>query len=284
MNYENTRALALLGNYLNERADFISPGEVHALAELGLTPEHAVAQLVAAACGLDIENNAEDKALFQTYFNSNFHLLDAQKYGADDYLRLVRFPVGLQQQGISFCTQQYRPYECFVCNDFRRGMRGEALAQIGFFEQAFSYPAVLENGRLWMSVTPNEIETMRGAIGRARGRVVTYGLGLGYFAFHASQKPEVLEVTVVEKNPQLISLFSTHILPQFKHTHKIKIVEQDALDFADKADVVSCFDYVFADLWRDVSDGLTLYRRLKRLEPAGICADYWIEETLRCYL
>ena len=284
MNYANTRALALLGNYLNERADFISPGEVRALAELGLTPAQAVAQLVAASCGLDLENNAEDKALFQTYFDGNFHLLSAPLYEADAYVRRVRFPVGLQQQGISFCTQQYRPYECFVCNDFRRGTRGEALAQIGFFEQAFSYPAVLENGRLWMSVTPNEIETMRGAIGRARGRVVTYGLGLGYFAFHASQKPEVGEVTVVEKNPQLISLFNTHLLPQFEQAHKIKIVEQDALDFAAKTDVASCFDYVFADLWRDVSDGLALYRRLKRLEPAGVCTDYWIEETLRYYL
>ena len=171
-----------------------------------------------------------------------------------------------------------------MCEDFRRGVNGEALAQIGFFEDEFSYPAVLENGRLWMSVTPNEMETMRGPIARACGRVVTYGLGLGYFAFHVSRKLEVGEVTVVEKNPQLISLFSTHILPQFEQANKIKIVEQDALNFAATADVAANFDYVFADLWRDVSDGLALYRQLKRLEPPSVPVDYWIEETLRYYL
>ena len=81
----------------------------------------------------------------------------------------------------------------------------------------FYFPAVLENGNEWMTVTPNEVETMKEAISQARGRVAAYGLGLGYFAFMASEKSDVTGVTVIERDEQAIRLFEEEILPQFPH-------------------------------------------------------------------
>lgn len=286
MDYQNTRALALLGNYLNERPAFIRPDEVRALTDLGVPAEQAVAQLVAAACGLNVADNPADKTLFKTYLEPGFKELAAPQYQQDAYYRQIN--IAAHAQGNFALTRlSYRPYECFVRDDLQRGPRGEALAQIGFFAEEFTYPAVLENERIWMSVTPNEIETMRGPLVRARGRVLTYGLGLGYFAFHASEKAGVARVTVVERSPQALQLFTKYILPQFSHPEKIQLVEADAFDFMERTDISGQFDYVFADLWRDVSDGLALYKRLKmreKLYGGKPVFDYWIEPTLRFYL
>lgn len=285
MNYQNTRALALLGNFLNERPDFIRPDEVRALTNLGTPEEQAVALLVASACGLDLVNNGEDKALFHTYLLPGFHRLSPAHYTQDSYYRCIHVPKA-DFGDFSLAQQLYRPYECFVCNDLKCGPHAEVLPQIGFFTQAFSYPAVLEKGRLWMSVTPNEIETMRGPIARARGKVLTYGLGLGYFAFHASEKTTVKEVTVVEHSPQAIALFTKYLLPLFPHAGKIRLIQADAFDFASREDISGRFNYIFVDLWRDVSDGLMIYKQFKKLEPPDrrIITDYWIEPTLRFYL
>ena len=285
MNYQNTRALALLGNYLNERADSIQPDEVRTLTELGISTPQAVAQLVAASCGLDVENNAADKELFCTYLLPGFKELVSQDYQQDAYYIRLQGLDG-QEGSFSLSTQVYRPYECFVWNNLISGSRGEVLPQIGFFTEEFAYPVVRENERIWMSITPNEIETMRAPLARANGRVLTYGLGLGYFAFHASEKESVQEVTVVERSPQALSLFTRYLLPRFTHPEKIRLKCADAFTVAVDTATVRQYDYVFADIWRDVSDGLTLYKRLKALEIPGASTrfDYWIEPTLQFYL
>ena len=285
MNYQNTRALALLGNYLNERADLIKPSHVYALTELGLSKAASVAQLVAASCELDIEKNRADRELFQTYFLPAFKELDPAVYQQDAYYTCWRDAV-IQEGNFSLQSLSYKPYECFVWNDLKRGPMGETLAQVGFFTEKFIYPALLENGRIWMSVTPNEIETMRGPLSRASGRVLTFGLGMGYFAFHASQKEEVSEVTVVERSPQAIALFTKYLLPRFSFPQKIHVIQADAFDFAAEESNLNPFDYLFIDLWRDVSDGLSLYKRFKALSSVKRkkLVDYWIESTLQFYL
>ena len=45
------------------------------------------------------------------------------------------------------------------------------------------------------------------------------------------------------------------------------------------------FDFVFVDLWHDVSDGLPMYEKIKKYEyklPNAIFR-YWIEKTMICY-
>ena len=137
-----------------------------------------------------------------------------------------------------------------------------------------------------MTITPNEIETMKEPIERAFGSVLTYGLGLGYYAFMTSEKDNVETVTIVESNRDVIDLFINHILPQFKHKDKIKIIESDAFDFAKNKTRIGQYDMVFTDLWHDVSDGMDLYIKMKQYEdklPNAIHL-YWIEKSILCYL
>lgn len=135
-----------------------------------------------------------------------------------------------------------------------------------------------------MTVTPNEINTIQPAVQQTRGKVLTYGLGLGYYAFHALRRPDVSSVTVVEKNPQVIDVFQRLLLPYFPRQEALHIIEADAFDYAQNFMPQEDYDTVFTDLWRDVADGLPLYQRMKALECPGPTFLYWIERTLRCYM
>ena len=137
-----------------------------------------------------------------------------------------------------------------------------------------------------MTITPNEIETMKEAVDGAIGNVLAFGLGLGYYAYMVSEKENVENVTVVEINEDVIKLFNKYILPQFKHAEKIKIIKADAFEYAKNYITPGKFDYVFTDLWHDVSDGMDMYLKMKTFEKQSpkTVFSYWIEKSILCYL
>ena len=87
-------------------------------------------------------------------------------------------------------------------------------------------PRLGVNGHTWMSLTPMEIQSAALAIHRAKGVVISGGLGLGYFAIRAAAKPEVKEVIVFEKEPLVIEWFRRAFKGRIE-LEKIKIVEGD---------------------------------------------------------
>ena len=129
------------------------------------------------------------------------------------------------------------------------------MSQIGFFRERFAYPAVEQDGREWMAVKPSEIETMRAPIEEATGRVVTFGLGLGYFAYMVSEKPDVTSLDIVERSEEAIALFERHILPQFPNKEKIRIIRSDAFGFLNE------------NMWQDA-----------RQEASGQCREETAED------
>ena len=123
---------------------------------------------------------------------------------------------------------------------------------------------------------------MREPIAKSCGKVLTLGLGLGYFAFHASEKAEVESVTVIEQSADVIELFQAHILPQFPHKEKIRIIQADAFIYMEEKAAAEGYDFLFADLWHDPSDGLDMYLRIKAYEKTmpQTRFSYWIEPSL----
>jgi hypothetical protein len=160
------------------------------------------------------------------------------------------------------------------------------IPPLGFFTEKFSFPAILEDGNEWMTLTPVDMDTSQDAIREARGKVITFGLGLGYFAFHASEKEEVSEVTVIEKSPDVIRLFREVLLPHFPHKEKIHIIEGDAFRYAEEEMPRVGYDFAFVDTWRDVSDGLPMYLRMKKAEEKNPTTtfSYWIEDFILSHL
>lgn len=284
--HQNARITYLYSQYLNNSPTLLTKEFVETFArDCELSHEDAFLALFAAAIGLECDVSAEDRRLDRIYLQQGVRKCDPQTYLENAYVQAIRFPS--ESHGAwSFTLGQYRPYEPFPCGHPIQKPDGREIPRIGFFTEPFSFPAVLENGQEWMSLKPNEIETMREPLARCFGNAVTFGLGLGYFAFCASEKPSVTSLTVVERDATLIELFRTHLLPQFPHREKIRIVESDAFAYMENRMPREGFDFSFMDLWHDASDGLELYLRAKKLEALSPNTEftYWIEPSLRSYL
>jgi len=276
-----------LSNYLNFHSDYASSediGEITGNSQDKKKEERAFAFLMANAFGMDIENSIEDREFFNDYFPHIFRRLDIEEFTSNPYYRNIIFPEK-SLGGIRLSHGKYKPYEGFVCDDMIEMPDGRLLPQIGFFTEEFKYPSITENGTEWMTITPNEINTLKEPISQACGKVLTYGLGLGYYPYMISQKDSVQSVEIVEKNEKTISLFRRHILPQFPHKEKIRLISGDALLYMDTIKNGQ-YDFIFADLWHDAGDGKELYLKIKPFEkkyPDTKIA-YWLEKTIKCYL
>lgn len=282
----NYKVLVMLSKYLNNAPDFIQKEIVDEIvAQCHVTSEYAFTVLLAAACGLNTDENRQDAQIFNQYFIPIVHQLDRLEYYRNPYYKDIKIPdikIGRSElKNIS-----YKPYEAFVFNDLVRLEDGKVIPKIGFFKDEFTYPAILEDERIWMTITPNEIETMKEPVGKANGNVLTYGLGLGYYTYMVSEKSDVSTVTVVEQNEDVINIFKSYILPQFKYKDKIRIIKDDAFRYAKEQMPIKNFDFVFTDLWHDVCDGTDMYLKMKEYEK--FCPDtkfaYWIEKSILCYL
>ena len=279
---QNNLVTRIYSHYLNHTPRFLTADMVEDLArDCGISTEDAFCTMFSAALGLDSAENADHRRLERLYIREGVRLLDTSTYAEDPYLQTIRFPeaeIGKWR----FTWESYAPYEPFVCGHPKLTDELQEIPQLGAFAKEFRFPAVLENGVEWMTVTPNEIETMRAPIAEAHGNAVTFGLGLGYFAFRASQKPSVETLTVVERDADVIELFRKRLLPQFPHREKIRILQADAFDYLKTDFRAQRFDTAFVDLWHDASDGLELYLRFKKLESLfpETSFSYWIEPSL----
>ena len=279
---KNARMIALSAKWLNQ--DLAFPEELLAAKEReGLSSKEAYAALLASEAELDTEG--QDRDFFLDYVIPSLREYRLADFTADPYFKTVGFAGG----GCGdwrLDTLVLPPYALFPAGDLTVRRDGRLLPRLGFFREPFLYPAVLENGREWMTLLPIEQVTMREPIRRAHGRVLTLGLGLGYFAFHAAEKAEVESVTVVERSPDVIRLFKEAILPRFPNGEKIRIVRDDAFLFAEEHATPDAFDFVFSDIWHDAGDGREAYIRLLRIfrERGEMDLAFWLEDTILCYL
>lgn len=300
-----------MSEYINEMPCAITEGLMKEADPEGELPEELLyAAFMAGFCGI-----REDDTTINGYFQDAVHGLETTKYIDNPYLKNIRFPDTASRHW-KFTHYSYRPYEAFICNDIDIDMNLREVPQIGFFRERFAYPAAEQDGREWMAVKPSEIETMREPLEEAAGRVVTCGLGLGYFAYMVSEKPDVTSVDIVERSEEAIALFEEHILPQFPNKEKIRIIRCDAFEFlsenmwqeatgqyremqnrsgrnshqetetAKREEMQGRYDYAFIDLWHDTADGLEMYLKAKRIEhelhTSGMRTRfaYWVEKSL----
>ena len=271
---------------LNNQPDFITAEMVSDLTEgFGISVKDAFSMLLCAAMGLDTESES-DRKLWEAYSPYMIRQLDTADFESDPYYQRVRIAHGKKVGEWELREETLAPFTAFVCNDPLTLPDGRVIPQIGFFDREFKFLSVLQNGREWMTLMPNELVTQKSPIERAAGKVCTYGLGLGYFAFMCAEKDEVESVTVVERDESVISLFKELLLPNFPHKKKIELICADAFDFAAKTAPKEKYDYIFADIWHDPTDGVEAYQQFKLCEhlcPETVF-DYWIEKTLKLYI
>lgn len=208
--------------------------------------------------------------------------LDDKEYINNPYYKNIKI-ANKKYKNWSIKLAEYKPYELFVMNNFKE-KNNEILPQIGYFKKPYKYLAIYQNNRMWMSITPNEINTMKKDIDDAFGNVLVVGVGMLYYPYMISNKDNVKKITVIDNNQEVIDLANNLILPQFENKDKINIINADAYTYLD--DLKEEYDFIYIDIWHDVSDGLECYKRFKKYEskyPKSIFR-YWIYDTMKFYL
>ncbi len=284
---ENAHLLRQLSLYLNLMSDAIDGKMVDEISGTNdkQQREYAYAALLATYCGYDFNDNPAHKKIFKERFTRMIFMQDENEFLCDSYYKNIKFPT-VSNQSWEFKTMSFKPYEAFLANESEIDSVGRLIPKIGFFEKEFFYPAVLQDTREWMTVTPHEIRTTMPAVNESFGNVLTYGLGLGYFPYMASLKKNVTGVTIVEKDERVIQLFKEYLLPQFPQKEKIKVICTDAFEYAKSLSSKTFFDFIFADTWHDPSDGVEMYEKFKACEKYSPQSKYmyWIEKTLKYYI
>lgn len=101
-----------------------------------------------------------------------------------------------------------------------------------------------EDGRIWMSLSPMELESQGYQARLAKGHVIVAGLGMGVLAWNLLQNPRVDRITIVEKNEDVVKLMA-EALPDLLEDDKTEVVLQDAKTYAPTFEA----DVLIADIW-----------------------------------
>lgn len=278
----NFRLTRLYANYLENYNTIITADMMHALCGDGSIDEaDGFAAILCQLFGLDIDGSPDERALIRNYITPSVRVMDAERYRSNPYYRNVKIP-NVKKGTWELKSETYPAYRGVIAADMIIRDDFSEVPPLGFFTEDFVFPAVLEDGNEWMTLTPVDLDTSDEAIERAHGKVVTFGLGLGYYTYMVSEKAEVDSITVIEKNPDVIALFNEYILPQFSHPEKVRVINTDAFEYAEREMPREGYDVAFVDTWRDASDGAPMYVRMKRLEHLSPDTEfiYWIENFL----
>lgn len=272
----NWMVLESYSKFLNNYSDYITKDMLDKVKVDDLSYQETYHIILGSLFGLDIDRR---KDLFNIYIKNVIKELDINDYINNPYYKNIKFN-DIKSNNWQLKYINYKPFEAFVYDDLKE-VNNHILPSIGYFKEEFKYPAIFEQDRLWMSICPNEINTMKKSIDCAFGNVLVYGLGLGYYPYMLQFNENVTSITVVEKDRNAIKLFKNCIYPYFDKY--VKVIASDAFEF-EKNISSNDYNYVFCDLWHDPSDGIDLYKKMKTLEKENIIYSYWIENTLKFYL
>ena len=263
--------LEKISEFLNDNPKSITINQVNKVLKSGCSEDYAIKLLLDLYLDYKFDYT---KILFKE---------DINKYLSNPYYKNIKFNTK-RCNSWQFKYTKYDPYELFVSDNFFK-IDDEIYPHLGYFNKPFRYPSVYQNDRLWMSITPNEVNTMEEDINNSFGNILVVGLGLGYFPYMSHLKKDVLSIDIIEIDKDIISLFKNEILDQFEYKSKINIINSDVYDYFSSNDL-SKYDYIYIDIWHDVSDGMKHYLRLKEYEKKypNVKFRYWIYDTIKYYL
>ena len=278
----NYRITNLYATYLEHFPTLITREMVAELCSGGdITEKEALIAIICEAFGLSDEAGGEARELIRGYVRHSVRALDTKRYTENPYYKNVKIE-NVKDGSWELRWETYPAYRAVICDDLIIKEDFTEIPPLGFFTEDFSFPAVLEGGNEWMTLTPVDLDTCETAIEKAHGKVITFGLGLGYYAYMCQRKAEVESITVIERSEEVIRLFNKYILPYFEHPEKLRIITADAIEYAKDGMPSENYDYAFVDVWRDASDGSPVYEKIKPLEKYSPNTefDYWIENFL----
>jgi hypothetical protein len=155
-------------------------------------------------------------------------------------------------------------------------MMGYKQLKCSFIEPRLVYK-LLEEGKVRMSDTPQEMFLQYEAYKEAHGKVLIGGLGLGMSPSLFANKENVSKVVVVEIDKDVIKLCK----PKNK---KIRVIHEDIWKFLEKTE--EKFDYIYIDIHYSTScmeyiHTILPMRKLLEKRFSNIPASFWGEEEMK---
>lgn len=272
INQKNIWAADLLSEACNY-TDFFDQNVIKGYVNQGKNEPSAMVETFYDAFSLD--DDEETREVLNEYCVKRIKCLDPNKYLKNSYATKIK-QTG-SYNGYSLRMVRYEPYQTFPYDEIEVTSDHKEYSKIGYFKKPFSYLALCQEKNIWMSLNPNEIETMTPFIKKAHGNVLVMGLGMGYVPFMMLEKSEVKSITIIERDQDIINLFNKLLFPYFPSKNKITIIKDDAIKYQPKQK----FDYIFADLWHTPEDGIELFVKLKKKYTHVDC---WLETSMYALL
>jgi hypothetical protein len=123
------------------------------------------------------------------------------------------------------------------------------------------FTRLVRNGHVVMSDTPAEVEDLKDLEYNAKGHVLISGLGLGIAAEIAISCPDVTQVTVIEIDPDVVTLVGTHLCTRYKKS--LVVLLGDIFKWKSPKGVR--YGAVWHDIWDNIcTDNLSEMQKLRR--------------------
>lgn len=279
---ENNVQVSLMLSYLLENIDLYNKNIITSYQkEYSCSLSEAYFHYAIDIWELDYDNE-DNQIFFDDYLRSCFKESSENEYKENPYYKNVKIEE-TQKENYHLFYDHYKAYEPFPLDDVLIKDNYVEQTIFSFFKTDFKFACLNLNNTTWMSITPNEINTMKNSIERAEGNVLVLGLGLGYYPYMISLKNDVKTIDIIEKDKQIIDIFQKHIFRFFNNKDKLKVINDDAFSYINK--IKNKYDFVFVDLYHNPIDGLPIYIKFKKIESQNdIHFDYWLEEGLLAYL
>jgi len=268
----NGAVAEILDSFLQHSNRLVTADSIKELVdEYEMEPRLAYAMLIASACVLDIYHNQVHKELFNDYFAQAVREIEPGELSGNPFIRNTEI-IGKTYGQYTLSIRKYAPYEAFIVSEAVTTSDFREIPQIGFFATEASFPAIYCNGSEVYSLSPLEISATESAIENAHGRVLCYGVGIGYFAYLASGKSRIENITIVENNSELVDFFTSAVISQFPNSSKVRIINAEPLSYAENDAKSQDFDYTFCRC-----QSLNEYIKMRRIVD-GEC-DFYLENT-----
>jgi len=213
-----------------------------------------------------IENNTSTEGSLQTippciydFIIKSSNVFDVATFEELSFFQEVKYEKGTYGE-FEFTSNSTAENELFqYANPYYSN--GYLIPRLGMFNRRFRFPRIRRNKEIWKSLDCEAISTARHFYEVAKGRVLILGCDIGYISYLASEKSNVKEVVVLERDQAVIDLFEEYILPQFCHSCKIDIIQANPLDIM-RIIGDGMFNMIYVDLCKDCFD-LYPYIRLR---------------------
>jgi len=206
--------------------------------------------------------------------------LSAEQFKNSIYHKNIHFD-NIKEENISFEKRLIPANQLFnveaIINDPNKELNDSMTLRA--LDESYETSILTIDGDIWMMDIYSEMFTIDPFAKKAKGKVVTLGLGIGYFIYMAMHNPNVESITVVEIDPTILALFKKYIEPQFPKHIQLTIIKEDAKTWFTKENIDE-FDYVFVDTYQSSNDGYEMMQAmLESYLPPLEKVDFWIEDS-----